>query len=693
MIIEVAKEGRMEMTGRSLRRAIQNNSMPVLDLLVRESIQNSLDAYKKDSKAVKIDFGVGSFSNQKLAKELEGISQALSSKYEEKYYLHLYIRDRGTVGLTGPMHFSDKSYHDNNNLLKLVYDIAKPQEEKGSGGSWGYGKTVYYRIGIGLVIYYSRIKDRNGKFQSRLAACLVEDEKDSNALLSSPALHSERGLAWWGRKYTYKSGDRYEVGSVPETDEKYIKNFLSIFNIEPYQGDDTGTTIIIPYISKKWLLSNTKVADSKTLVPWTNSIREYLKIACQRWYIGRINNIDYYKYNKQPLLQIAIDGIGISDNDIEKPFYEIRKLYNMALVGAQGDGNYYCEPIKINKYFSNNIVGYVAYKMYSKEELGMNPPVNNPSPFVYAKNEDGDDNKEGDVILTFFRKPGMAVAYDTSGEWVNKIKSNNEKSGEYLIIVFVLKSNNTFNHNEINGIDTIEEYFRSSEKADHASWFDINIDGINPKVLQKIQASIKKKINEKFKVQVPQEEHKSSSLSNMFGEYFLPPEGFGKKASLGGKTKSTTGDLQIKHKNIKAFVNKKKIAFGNGKMILPLTIEAIKPVPTAVFSLEIAADGKNIPLSLWRDKLGIDVPFSIESIYINRIKTEEKTIKENQSLNRSKDRFNNNSCSVSLVKNSFDEYCGIRFSSDYKDILISADITIKVNDVMAQMSYSLKEGE
>ena len=44
MKIEIAEPGRMTQTGSSLLKLIQNNNMPALDLLVRESIQNSLDA-------------------------------------------------------------------------------------------------------------------------------------------------------------------------------------------------------------------------------------------------------------------------------------------------------------------------------------------------------------------------------------------------------------------------------------------------------------------------------------------------------------------------------------------------------------------------------------------------------------------------------------------------------------------------
>ena len=55
MKIEIAEPGRMTQSGSSLLRLIQNNKTPVLDLLVRESIQNSLDAHKADAKSVTVE--------------------------------------------------------------------------------------------------------------------------------------------------------------------------------------------------------------------------------------------------------------------------------------------------------------------------------------------------------------------------------------------------------------------------------------------------------------------------------------------------------------------------------------------------------------------------------------------------------------------------------------------------------------
>ena len=170
MKIEIAEPGRMTQSGSSLLKLIQNHKTPVLDLLVRESIQNSLDAHKPDAKSVMVEFLTGNFNSRKLGNELEGITAALSKRFPTDNCQYLAVCDSDTVGLTGEMDVQNVRNNNYGNLLKLVYEICKPQEAEGAGGSWGLGKTVYFRIGIGLVIHYSRIADGSGKYCARLAA-------------------------------------------------------------------------------------------------------------------------------------------------------------------------------------------------------------------------------------------------------------------------------------------------------------------------------------------------------------------------------------------------------------------------------------------------------------------------------------------------------------------------------------------
>ena len=77
MKTEVAEHGRMSESGSSLLRLIQNQDMPLLDLFVRESVQNSLDAAASDVEYVNVDMVTGTFKPAALNRHLEKIEDRL----------------------------------------------------------------------------------------------------------------------------------------------------------------------------------------------------------------------------------------------------------------------------------------------------------------------------------------------------------------------------------------------------------------------------------------------------------------------------------------------------------------------------------------------------------------------------------------------------------------------------------------
>lgn len=115
MRIEIAEPGRMTQSGSSLLRLIQNNDMPLLDLLVRESVQNCLDAHLESADAVKVDFLSGYFESDAFLLHLDGVKDAMESRFPEKRYRFLAIRDSHTTGLTGPLHYKDVIGNDYGN--------------------------------------------------------------------------------------------------------------------------------------------------------------------------------------------------------------------------------------------------------------------------------------------------------------------------------------------------------------------------------------------------------------------------------------------------------------------------------------------------------------------------------------------------------------------------------------------------
>ena len=117
----------MGQVGSSVLRAIQNNSDPLIDLFIRESIQNSLDAGDNeiDIPYVSIDFIVNSFNANRLNQSLNGITEELNKKFPNNQYKFIAVKDTYTTGLTGALKRTEVRDNQYGNLQKLVYHIGK----------------------------------------------------------------------------------------------------------------------------------------------------------------------------------------------------------------------------------------------------------------------------------------------------------------------------------------------------------------------------------------------------------------------------------------------------------------------------------------------------------------------------------------------------------------------------------------
>lgn len=628
MKIEIAEPGRMTQTGSSLLRLIQNNDMPALDLLVRESIQNSLDAKQEDSQYVDVNFVTDSFDGPRLNRELEGITEALDRRFALQENRYIAIRDSHTTGLTGEMDYKKVRNNDYGNLLKLVYEICKPQEAAGAGGSWGLGKTVYFRIGIGLVIYYSRIKEKDG-YASRLAASCVENENDADAMIPLWQGKSSRGIAWWG----VNVGDNV---TQPVTDEAYISDFLSIFGLSPYEGEETGTTIIIPYIDEKKLLHSNQVeyldGRGEPVIPyWCRDIGSYLAIAAQRWYAPRLNNRDY---NYGAYLRLRINGTGLATDDMEPGFRIIQALYNRAN-HVNGEEDFLTElncevladKITVRKYLEDTAAGTLTAVKVKREDLKMLPPYNKPEPYMYFGCEKYDEAGHRPIIC-FTRQPAMIVSYETVGAWTSGVAEAGED--EYLIAVFVLHSYNQLKNAPVNM--SLEEYVRKSEMADHTSWSDWSEETYNPRIITKIQNGVSRTLGKVF---APAEESRQpkakSGLGKMFGDLLLPPDGFGRSStSKTGTNTSNAGTGRTSSKRTAGLkVNTEKIDYVSDVMRVPFTFTTRgkgEQMNTG-FDIQIDSESGHLTLSSWEEKLGLSSPCTVGDCQIDiTVKGERESV-------------------------------------------------------------------
>ena len=90
--------------GSGALKALQNDNIPELDLLVREAIQNSSDAaINQPEDSCNINFTQGSFSSEAFNALLPDIGHILNRRYATATADYLEIRDYKTSGLTGPI--------------------------------------------------------------------------------------------------------------------------------------------------------------------------------------------------------------------------------------------------------------------------------------------------------------------------------------------------------------------------------------------------------------------------------------------------------------------------------------------------------------------------------------------------------------------------------------------------------------
>ena len=147
MEIKIAENDPQSMSqdGDSILRSLQNKSLSLIDLVVRESIQNALDATIEGKAKTIVNFNIGDFNSDLFANNLEGVASELKRRFNGDASF-ISISDKNTHGLTGDYLTTDNDTLMQSNFFKLVFGIGKNQEKEGAGGSWGLGKTSYFII-------------------------------------------------------------------------------------------------------------------------------------------------------------------------------------------------------------------------------------------------------------------------------------------------------------------------------------------------------------------------------------------------------------------------------------------------------------------------------------------------------------------------------------------------------------------
>ena len=555
-----------------------------------------------------------------------GIEDILNGRYPDQEADYLEIRDTKTSGLTGSIRKAEIKKDDHGNFFKLIFDTGKRQIISNAGGNWGFGKSVYYRVGIGIVIFYSRIKVDESNYENRLIITLVEDESrvdqyGNDCTLLNAIEPLSAGKAWWG----IRNGEDL----LPLNDDEDINSVLDVFGIKPFKEKETGTSIVIPYIKTKELLDGIIPVEAEIredvrehfVNNWASSVSSYLRLAIQKWYAPKIHNRELPVFCKNKWLLVSVDNVPISKQDM-LPFFRLTQdLYTCALAKSY-DHEYTSDefdnitilPVNIRSYFESGMVsGYVAIARISQTELNGTENVLSPYDYIGKFEADGGLNEP---IVMFARDPGMVIDYAITGAWVKNVPPP-ESPEDFLFAFYVPTTEKRIKSDlgvpEYAG-KTLGEYLRDCEASDHMAW----IDPVKMQIVQRIQRNtINAIIGHIKKSSIVNVDATASKLSNRLGKNLLPRIGYGKKKSSGGT--GGGGGTGTKITNI-SFQITSQVIRGN-EVEMDFILKMMHGKKNAAVSLMIASEAGWIDAKSWKDDIGTEFPVRVTNCFIDTVRT------------------------------------------------------------------------
>lgn len=663
-------------------KSLQNENIPEVDLLVREAIQNSSDAsLGEPGDAFAVQFNTGHFAPENFNINLTGIEDILNNMFPTNDAEFLEIRDTKTVGLTGCIRKAEVNSDDHGNFFKLIYDTGKKQTQKNAGGNWGFGKSVYYRVGKGIVIFYSRIKRPDSTYESRLIITLVEDESSPTAILGKVSTRSA-GKAWWG----IKDGEDL----LPLTDEDSIQHILDIFNIKPFKASETGTSIIIPYVNTHELVKNIIPAeaniseDVRSRCTWAYDFEEYLTLAIQKWYAPKIQNLHLQDFCTKKRLNVYVNNKAIRYDSMHPFFKLVQELYTIALAKTY-DYEYKsewledvkCLPVSVRNYFdrdkTNSIAGYVsAIKITTEQMYGAQ---NYLDPCIYIRHFETDPDINEPIVM-YARDPGMVIDYTIAGPWVKNI-SPPENSDEYIFAFFVPITSKKFKSDlsEKKYADMeLGEYLRECESSDHMGWDD----PANMQVVQRLQRNTAQLIlSNVSSSQAVSIDASASKLSGKLGKKLLPPLGYGRKKVDGGGGASGSGGMKINNIAFKIT----KTAIYESELHIDFELKMLQAKKNAELSVLVNSEAGLIDLESWKSNIGTKFPIEFSDIEIISVESnvEQKSTFFDMKCNSACKKVKNDLISVEFEEND-DQICTVRIQSNISVPIIIGCMRIKTSD-------------
>lgn len=238
-------------TGEAFTNTLASSGMAPASVLAREAIQNSVDAKAGDDQKVRVEFIARSIKGKEktafvMASGLGRIADradrlgfkepnCIADLGNAKKPLNLlFVNDHNTTGLAGDPADSESKF---SRFLLSLGDGGKEHSEHGTGGSYGFGKSVYSsNSGILTIFAYSRTKDADGAPLSLLFGCgYYRKHKHDDAGFT--------GRAWFGRDISDEHAHAHQI-VAPMRDAEADK-VAAMLGFAERADDDLGTSVLI----------------------------------------------------------------------------------------------------------------------------------------------------------------------------------------------------------------------------------------------------------------------------------------------------------------------------------------------------------------------------------------------------------------------------------------------------------------
>ncbi|WP_157610308.1 hypothetical protein [Spirillospora albida] len=224
-----------------IRNQLGRPNLDLLTILVRESAQNSWDARLSDHDGpvdYRIDLRTVGPAHRAAWAELLSKGAPLPAHLPLRETLKrptirlMAISDRGTGGLGGPTR-ADKAVTKDLDFVSFVRNIGAPRDRALGGGTYGFGKGIFYLISEpGTILLHTRCRV-DGRLETRLMGCALWKNYIAQ---TADGERPYTGRHWWGDV----SGDVVEplIGEAADAMAKRL-------GLEAFAPDETGTTVIV----------------------------------------------------------------------------------------------------------------------------------------------------------------------------------------------------------------------------------------------------------------------------------------------------------------------------------------------------------------------------------------------------------------------------------------------------------------